>query len=98
MFPPKDPRELVPVKMDFAALIPGQTIVSQTWEIAIKRGIDPAVASMLYGPPAIVGQACVHHLTAGVSGVDYIVYCTVTTDIGEKWTLGDVLQVQAVGV
>lgn len=89
---PKDPAEIIAVTLDFTELT--TTIQSAVWSVAVLKGTDVNVATMLQGAPSNSGGLTTHLIKNGVSGNLYLVRADVTLASGGKYALAARLPVQ----
>jgi hypothetical protein len=93
-FPVKDPAEVVVLSFDFSAELGAETISgSPTIAIATYAGIDATPGTVLYGSPAITGQAVIQTVRQGLDGVDYKIKTQINTSGGRTLVLSGVLPV-----
>jgi hypothetical protein len=93
-FSPKRSTETEKFEVDFINLMTvDATILTATWTISVKSGVDPSPASMIVGSATILGRTQVEtKIAAGIPGVIYLPICTITTSDGEVLVLPDVGQ------
>jgi hypothetical protein len=76
--------------VDFADLLgAGETILSASWSMRVKAGVDPAASGMIQGSVTITGTKVSQMVTAGVAGVRYEPLCTALTSLGQVIELPD---------
>lgn len=93
--PEKRPSEIVTVTFKYArqlgagvALVPGASVA-----VAVRKGIDPAPATLLEGAPAVVGNDVLARVVGGLDGVEYLLVCTADTTNGDRLQLEGALPV-----
>jgi hypothetical protein len=89
-FTPKRVGESEVLTVDFVDLLgEGETILSASWSIRVKTGVDAAASSMILGASTTIGTKVSQMVTAGVAGVRYEPLCTALTSLGQVLELPD---------
>jgi hypothetical protein len=89
-FTPKRVGESEVLTVDFVDLLGvGETILSASWNMRVKAGVDPAANSMIQGTATTTGTKVSQMVTAGVAGVLYEPLCTALTSLGQTVELPD---------
>lgn len=91
---PKDPFDIWPVTFDFVRLVP--VFDSAVWSIAVASGVDPGVASMLFGAAVSDGARTTQLIRNGVSGAVYLLRADITAGPA-KYSLAAYLSVRQLG-
>lgn len=79
-FAPKRAAEIEVFTINFVnKLLPGETILSAVWSIAVVAGTDANPSTMLQGGAAISGSTVSQIIKGGVPGVRYAPICTAQT-------------------
>lgn len=93
--PPKDPREVIPLTVDFSRL--GITPLAPVVTVTHERGTtDNSPSSMLSGSPVVTGNTVVQRIQGGTIGAVYKIVCRVNASGGEHYVEGGFLPVRDV--
>lgn len=76
-----------------SALAVGETISTASTAAVVYSGTDASPSSIISGAASISGTKVTQTLTAGTSGVTYLVTCTITTSLSQTLTLQGYLTV-----
>lgn len=85
---PKLVGETVTETFDFTSrLAASETISTQVVTAVVYTGTDASPSSIISGSASASGQKVTQKITAGTSGVVYLLTCTITTSAGQTLLL-----------
>lgn len=94
----KDPDEIIQYSFDYSLVMPlvSEDIVSVFWEIIDQQdSTETNITSMIV--PSMESRTtriCSNYIKEGTPGVNYVLSCEVTTNIGEKIKIAGIIPVK----
>lgn len=86
--------ETAPATFDFTSgLAAGETISTRVVAATVYSGIDAAPSAIISGAATNSGAVVSQNITAGVSGVVYLLLCTITTSLSKTLQMSSLLTV-----
>jgi len=94
IFAPKNALETVDLSFDFSGMLEiGETLASGAVTAEVFAGEDASPSSLIDGAAVLDGTIVTQSVTAGISGVVYVLNCAVTTNTGQDLILQGLLAV-----
>lgn len=76
----------------------GETISTQVVTATVWSGVDASPSSIISGSASASGTIVTQKITGGVSGVIYLLKCSITTSLGQTLILEGLLAILPEGI